>query len=397
MDAKCLGLLAALPLLACSYTYSNPAEQLQVGQVAGRVVADRQGTGSLTGFGGVSVSLKGSAFHQVTRDTGRFTLLPLPPGRHTLLFRRNTVWGLERDVEIAFGKDGQPEGVTLGDVVLRYAAAVSGTVAAPATATSTEGIAVDEATGQTAIVSGGSFRFPVMPLGARRFKVALRDGLTGAQWVGGPVLLHLGDPDQQTERTLAPVPLHGAAGTGRLRFRIASVGLRVDPAAVTVGGLPVPATPDSNGDVDVTVPEGVYRIGLAPPAAATGTSAPAVASAVVLAGQVAELGTLYVVLDASVQAAQASCGSSADCAGLACTAGACLDWIPPPAAPADAPYCDTTRGVTCAPGQPCTLPGGFAGACVTGTVQVSQCVPCGTCCTPDGTSTLCAPPGAGGC
>ncbi len=407
MNHRVLILVLGLPLLACSYTFSNPAEQLDAGQVSGRVLADRQGTGTLAAFGGVAVSLKGSAFSQVTHDTGRFTLLPLPPGRHTLLFRRNTLWALERDVEIAFGKDGQPEGVSLGDVVLRYASAVSGTVLPPAGTTSADGVAVDESTGQTAAVVGGSFRFPVLPLGQRRLTVALRDPLTLDQWVGGPVLVSLGDADQQTERTLAPVPLHQAAGTGRLRFRISSVGLSLDPATVTITGLPPAAaalsargqaaTPDSNGDVDVTLPEGVYFIGLVPPAGSTGALPPSTATAVVLANRVAELGTLYVVQDAAVQAAQASCEGSADCGGSICSAGACTDWIPPASAPADAPYCDLARMAACpSPGFACSLPGGFAGSCLFGPAQ-GMCVPCGTCCTLDGTSTLCAPAGAGGC
>jgi hypothetical protein len=400
---RVLPCLAALLLAGCSYSFSNPAEDLRAGQVAGRVLADRLNTGTLAAFGGVSVSLKGSTFSQVTHDTGRFTLLPLPPGRHTLLFRRNTVWALERDVDIGFGRDGQPEGVALGDVVLRYSAAVAGSATLPPAATSAvEGVVVDEATGQIAVLSGGAFRFPVLNLGPHAFKIAVRDPFALPQplvFVGGPILLTLGDADQQLEKLLAPLPLHAAAGTGRIRFRISSVGLAVDPASVAVTGLPAgtPATPDSNGDVDVTVPEGVYGIGLVPPASASGASPPVLATAVVLSNQLADLGTLYVVLDSAVVAAQASCASDQDCGGTPCTAGLCSSWTPPPAAPADAPWCDGGAATACSVGQACLVPGGFAGACLGGVVRLGSCVQCGTCCTPDGISLICAVPGTGGC
>jgi hypothetical protein len=403
LSDRALPCLAALLLAGCSYSFSNPAEDLRAGQVAGRVLADRLATGTPAAFGGVSVSLKGSTFSQVTHDTGRFTLLPLPPGRHTLLFRSSAVWALERDVDIGFGRDGQPEGVALGDVVLRYSAAVAGTATLPPAATSAiEGVVVDEATGQTAVLSGGAFRFPVLNLGVHAFKIAVRDPLAlpqPLQFVGGPILLTLGDADQQVEKLLAPLPLHLAAGQGRIRFRISSVGLPVDPASVTVAGLPVgtPATPDSNGDVDVTVPEGVYGIGLVPPATATGASPPVLATAVVLDGLLADLGTLYVVLDSAVVAAQAYCVSDQDCAGTPCTAGLCSSWNPPAAAPADTPWCDTGAATACSVGQACQVPGGFAGACLGGVVRLGTCLQCGTCCTPDGISTLCAVPGAGGC
>ncbi len=403
MVDRALPTLAALLLSGCSYSFSNPAEDLRAGQVAGRVVADRLATGSLAGFGGVSVSLKGSTLSQVTHDTGRFTLLPLLPGRHTLLFRYNTVWALERDVDIGFGKDGQPEGVSLGDVILRYAAKVTGSATLPAGATSPiEGVVVDEVTGQTAVLTLGSFEFPVLNLGPHAFKIGVRDPLAlpaPLVFVGGPVLLTLGEADQQTVKLLAPLPLHAATGLGRIRFRISSVGLSVDTQTVTVTGLPpgTPATPDSNGDVDVTVPEGVYDIGIVLPPSAAGASPPALATGVVLAGQVAELGTLYAVLDTAVVAAQLSCLSDPDCGGTPCSAGLCLSWTPPPGAPADAPFCDASQATSCVAGQTCSVPGGFPGACLGGAVRAGSCVRCGTCCTPDGVTLLCAVLGVLGC
>jgi hypothetical protein len=237
--------------------------------------------------------------------------------------------------------------------------------------------------------------------------VALRDPVTTLQWVGGPILLTLGEADQQTEKRLAPVPVHAAgsvgAGTGRIRFRIASVGLSVAPASVVVKGLPATATvtgPDSNGDVEAVVPEGLYRIGLFPPAAATGALAPAVVTTVALVNQLSDLGTLYMVLDSAVAKAQLVCASNADCGGLTCTAGTCLDWVPPPAAPASVPFCDASRAAAsnCGlAGGPCALSGGFAGACAPDAVGLFTCVPCGTCCTADGATQLCAPLTASGC
>ena len=173
-------LLIPLPLLlaGCLFDYKNPAETLRAGEASGAVVADRNATGVLSGYPGVSVSLKGAAYDQTTRETGRFALLDLPVGRHTLLFRKGTTWALERDVEIAFGKDGQPEGVDLGKVVLRYAAAVEGSFELPVGNAILGGTAVDETTGQTAVLTPdpisptrATFRFPALDVGTQASRV----------------------------------------------------------------------------------------------------------------------------------------------------------------------------------------------------------------------------------
>ena len=162
-----LATLAAVALLlgACSYEFSNPAEKLDAGEVTGRIVADLSGNGQLSGVGGVTVALKNSTNFQTSRDNGRFFMLGLVPGRHTLLFSKGTIWALQRDVELAFGSDGQIEGIVLGDLRLRYAVALGGTFALPFTVADGDipaGIpptvlAIDEATGAVATVVPETF------------------------------------------------------------------------------------------------------------------------------------------------------------------------------------------------------------------------------------------------
>jgi len=373
--------LATLLAAGCSYTYKNPAEDLRAGEASGRVVADRQGVGALVPFPGVSVSLRGAAFDQMTRETGRFALLPLPTGRHTLLFRKGSLWALERDVEIAFGKDGQPEGVALGDVALLYGTTVVGSVVPPTGFAATSGMVVDEMTGMAAPWIG-TFTFPALPAGPHRFKAHVTDGLSS--WVAGPLSIVLTQSDQQAFKLLAPLAARPVAGSGRLRFRIQSVGASVDPASVTIAGLPVPATPDSRGDVDVTLPEGGYTVSLSGPA----LDPPPQSSGVVLAGQVAELGTLYFVSPAAAAAAQLDCAADADCAPGTCAGGACQNWTAPAGASAATPFCSGCNAT-----GSCSPIGAVNAVCTTTQQRAQVCAPCGGCCTPDGVLTVCGPAG----
>jgi hypothetical protein len=141
---RAIVLLAAANLAGCLFDFQNPAEVLDAGQIGGTVLADVAGSGAPVARENVAVSLKGAAFDQATRPNGRFVILDLPVGRHRLLFRNGTTWALERDVDIAWGSDGQPEGIELGDVVLRYSAAVDGSVSLPTGNFIASGVAVDE-------------------------------------------------------------------------------------------------------------------------------------------------------------------------------------------------------------------------------------------------------------
>jgi len=436
LPRRALPFIAAPALLAgCLYDFKNPAETLRAGEASGTVLAERAAPGELSGFPGVSVSLKGSAFDQVTRETGRFALLDLPTGRHTLLFRKGTTWSLERDVEIAFGKDGQPEGVDLGRVVLRYASPVEGKVSIPP-GTFTDvllpgGIAVDETSGQTAMIvpdtaggSTGSYRFPALAVGTHVIKVAARATDPGAtitaSFVGGQVPVTITEADQGTVRTAAPIAFGAADAQGRLRFRVQLVG---DPgvalASVTVTLLPDPGVgaivPDSQGFVDVEVPEGVYQVLLAAtpsprlslPASFTAAAAglplaPPSAFGVVLQGKVAEVGSVYVVSDLSVSFSARECVAAADCGtsispgqGFQCSnrqcfqclgaaAGVCSPIQPTPQPSAAIPFCPA-----CDQRQGCEAGPGVTSVCATdGTCQPICATGFTFSCTPDGVRTL---------
>jgi hypothetical protein len=382
--------VAALALASCQFTFSNPAERLGVGQISGRTVADPLATGKASPSGGISVSLKGSTFDQVTHDTGYFTLLPLPVGQHTLLFRRGTSLALVRHVEVGLGPGGQPDGVSLGDVLVPFAGSLTGT-----TAVIHDGVVVDEATGLTGEVSGGNFRLDAVSLGDHVLKVGEVYSWTSEEWVGGPARLTLGPDAQAATTRLGIIPVHLATvATGAIRLRVVSLLPSIAAADVTVtvsealrGPLASVPAPDAGGQVRLDAAEGIYQVAIAPPAAhAAEVTAPPAATAVVIAGEVADLGTLYLVPPGVPAAAQLLCQAPADClpAG-SCAAGSCRGWNPPPAAPARLPLCPLQMDY-CSNGNACTTSDGLPGLCLAvGSGTFQTCVPCGAACTVDGT------------
>jgi hypothetical protein len=444
---RALVLLAAANLAGCLFDFQNPAEVLDAGQIGGTVLADVAGSGAPVARENVAVSLKGAAFDQATRPNGRFVLLDLPVGRHRLLFRTGTTWALERDVDLAWGSDGQPEGIELGEVVLRYSAAVQGTVSLPVGNTIASGVAVDESSGLTAplvLVTPApgdpappvTFRFPMLALGTHLIKLQAVDTLSG-KWVGGQVVVGITEADQGTTISLANVAARAASATGRLRFQVQAIGLALSPTQVQVFLTPNPGlnpiTPASDGSVDVTVPEGLYAIELVPPATAPplprpepgaapplASSMPLAAAApvptvspplvygVVLQGRVAEVGSVYVASDSSILASLTSCAAAEDCGGLTCSAGSCVGYVPvvPPVTAATT-FCaaclydgldsQTALPPTCqaGPGVPgvCHCPGPAAGIDCAARGPLAQPAPsycepqaCGFACTPDGAS-----------
>jgi hypothetical protein len=392
-------IVAALGLAACSYSYRNSAESLGPGEVGGRAVAGAQV------LPGVAVSVRGSDLDVAGRASGRFALLPLPVGRHTLVLRKGKERVLQQDVEIAWGRDGQPEGVWLGDVELPAAAGVAGDAAVPdGTPLADDGIAVDELSGAIAMLSSGptgSYAIDGLALGLHRIRVhATAAG--GTAYVGGPADVALGPADSGTRRTLVSLALHpasnGPTDTASVSFRLAVVGDApgLDPGAVQVTGLGQPVALQSNGFAQFDQPEGRWTLGIALPAGLAGVSPPPPVTFVAVAGDALDLGTLYAVADSARAKVALACHGDGDCSPGTCSAGSCVGWTPPTEAPASVPYCGD-EAVGCSAGQPIgsDLPHAFT--CLAATAGGTTGVACGACCTPDGIETLCAPPGAGGC
>jgi hypothetical protein len=385
--------LLALALAACNYSFKNPAEKLAAGQVSGRATAGGAAAA------GVSITLRGSAFDQASRATGRFSYLPLPAGTHHLLLRQGQKRALQLQVDLGYGSDGKPEGLALGDRELPLTSALSVTLLY-ASGAADSGLVVDEATGLS-VMGFASFDLEGVPVGAHRILAATRDETTGDVWVAGPAPVTIALSEQGTVKTLAPLPLRAAtADTGQLHFRVASLvdGLAASEAPVTVvsatgAAVTVPAA-DSNGDRDVAVAEGAYFVEVDPPPAFAGTvPAPARRAAVVLGGDEFDLGTFYLAGYGTIAAAQLACTGDADCApGGTCSGGTCTGYSPPavvsPALPYcnDLPYCGT-------PGASCDAPGGMVPAsCQTDpTTTWGVCIPCSSACTPDGTTVVASP------
>jgi len=383
---------AGLALAACSFDFGNAAEGLRAGEVRGRAVADRNGeTGPSAG---VSVTLKGAALTQATRATGLFSALPLPPGRHTLLLRKGATLAAEREVETGFGTDGQLEGIALGDVKLLKPVSVSGRATLPAFSgvTILSGVVVDEATGATArLDSAGDFRFPVLSAGAHRLKVFVRGDSAGvrSRWVGGPILLALGEADAGQAIALAPLALRAASGSGRVQLRLRGVGADLSPGAVTITGLPGAAA-DSTGLVDVSVPEGHHVVRVTGPAGLDGPGA--AFEVIAMSGLVADAGTAYFVAPSAATQSALACASAADCACLdgtctgTCTSAVCASGFSTPAAlvAASVTFCPASAIDFCAPASCTPDPGDPALYCALPSGGNGTCLPCGVACTEDG-------------
>lgn len=404
-----LALALSAGVAACSFGYQNPAERLGAGEVGGRTVDPAGGAAE-----GVSISLKGASLGAVSRASGRFALPALPPGRHTLLFRRGTDQVLQREVELGWGKDGQAQGQWFGDLALAPAASVSGRCAVPGgPPLASGGLVVDEVSGTSALVApgaGGAFLLAGLAAGEHRLRAVATDAV-GTIYVGGPRTLALGPSDAGTVKALAaPLELHRAtAATARIVLRVQVVGDVVVPLAqLGVSGLPASARPtfDSTGLAHVDVREGRWTLGLVLPAGVAGVVLPPPVTFVAVAGDTVDLGTLYLVATAAQDRAAVACHADADCGPAGrCADGACQGFTPVAAAAATAGLCDAvsfgctpgpvggvvdqTSGTRGPPYGATCLDGDFAGS--------TAAVACGTCCTPDGLVTLCAAPGQGGC
>jgi hypothetical protein len=398
--------MAMAGLAGCSYGYRNPAEQLGPGEVAGRTVA-----GVELLLDGVAVSVKGSALDASSRPSGRFAMLPLQVGRHTLIFRKGTDRALRRQVEIGWGKDGQPEGLWLGDVEVPASAGIYGECAVPSgTFLADNGVAVDEESGAIVPINGGSygdFTFEGLPVGVHHVRVFASDD-TGGVWVGGPATVTLLPTDAGTVKSMARFALHPAdttpaAASVTFRFGVAGTlaGLKLSDLQVT--GLLQSVGFASDGSAQVDLPEGLWTIGVALPPGLNGVTPPPLTTFVAVGGEVLDLGTLYAVTDAAAGQAATSCRRDADCAPGTCgQAGFCIGWTPAPAAPASVPICNADWD-GCTAGLP--LGGIWNGAgydppytmtCAAVGAQTVG-VACGACCTPNGLDVACGEPGVGGC
>lgn len=367
-------LAPALLLAGCTYGYSNPAEKLGTGEVSGRVLTSSGGT--LTGLPGVNVQLHQSYNQSFTRDSGRYFLAGLMPGRHRLLFSLPPDLALQRDVEMSWGADGQPEGVVLGDLVMRRAVTLQGRVALP-TWLGTGGnfiqveqvTAIDDVTGQVVFVSlppapappalpspmptdwSVGYAFTGAPTGPHRVSFSL-SGQTyacstvlgasadpasctwagAATFLGGPIELDIPETSEGLKLDLVDVTpvFPDALATGKLRFRAAVSGASwAGGFDVTVlaqpGGAPATVTaPDSTGAYELDLPPGEYLIQVAMPAGYTGPlMAPPPGRAVVTEARTTELGSFYAV-DASVfSRAGNACFEAADCHTGSCVDGTC--------------------------------------------------------------------------
>lgn len=385
--ATLIAMLAAPTLLAgCSFSYSNPAEVLGTGEVAGRAVADAGGTGAAAPVAGVQVEVRNSYNSATSRDTGRFFVFGLMPGRHTLLFSKAPDLALQRDVEMSWGADGQPEGVVLGDVTLRRAVTLKGKSLAPplpfgSTFGFTELAVTDEETGQEGVItplgSEGAFdfTFPGAPVGRHRLRVGvagLIDGLYPVSFVAGPLVLDVPITSEGLQLAVTDVvPSYPSGPTGKLRFQVAVAGasyagpydISVVPLPVGSGAVATP-TPDSTGTCEVDLPPGIYQVNVGLPVGTTSTLiGPPDGKAVVAESQTSELGTFYLV-DSSVSSqSHQACFTDADCNGGTAAAG--------------------TSGATCQGGS-CVL-----AACIPGDYSV-ECANWQAVCVSSGIQTTCA-------
>jgi hypothetical protein len=403
--------VALLGVAGCSYSYRNPVEALGPGEVGGRTVA-----GVELLIDGVAVSVQGAALDATSRANGRFTMLPLPVGHHSLMFRKGKERALQRDVEIAYGSDGQPQGLWLGDVTVPAAVTLVGSAAPDDGASLADnGLAIDEVSGATVPIRGGSscgFTFEGLSIGLHRIRIFTRDP-DGHAYVGGPAEVNILAAEAGSEKTLTRFPLHRAgpaAETGlvKLKFGVSGSIPGLKLSDLTIDGLPAPASFGSDGVAQVDLPEGLFTVEVKLPAGLpAGVTPPPRKTFVAIKGRTLDLGTLYAVTDSAQNQAALSCTSDADCAPGTCTAShVCQGYTPPPQAPASVPYCDQdSRACTVGPyggvytGQPpSSYSPPYTATCLGyGSGGASIAVACGTRCTPDGLTVLEATADRPGC
>lgn len=358
---RLLPALAAAPLLlgACSYEYSNPAEELGTGEVTGRVVAD-SGSGA-AGLADVSVWLKNSSAIQTTPATGRFVLLGLAPGRHTVLFQKkdgsgNVLWAGSRDVDVTWGSDGQPEGVIIGDVQIRYPVTITGTINVPTVGTfyPTALFAWDDATGTgggfaTVDLSGmtqaSTFTYSFTGLGVGPH--LLRFAVIGQEWdafwgtwvpttyLVGPIAKDVSVAQEGQTIPMSPLALTSATGTGKLRFKVVVPpnlsGTYSYTATVTnsTTGLTETCSTYSDGTRECDVAPGAYGIAVVTSPSDGTFRDPPTATGIVTDGKTTDLGTLYVVDYTTATQADNACLFNSDCAtDMTCSGGQCVLDLP---------------------------------------------------------------------
>jgi hypothetical protein len=382
-------LAAALALFAgaaCTRSFDNPAEHLRAGEVSGRVLLPGGAAVS-----GAAVSLRGSAMDQATRPTGRFSLLPLPRGHHVIVLRQGQDRALLREVDVGYGSGGQLEGVSLGNLPLPRAMALSGTLTDLGGGVNL-GVIVDETTGMAVSANSLAFRFDGLPVGTHRLLASMTDGM-GGWWLAGPISITVTEAEAGSEKIVAPMLLRAAAlMDGQIGFRVSSMvsGLAsgdVPVALLDTAGAPVtvPAA-DSNGDRDLTVPEGLYYLQVGDPSSPS-IPAPPRRTVIVLAGEIADLGTFVIAGQDTVDAAQLACQADADCgpAPASCVAGSCAGYSAPAFSPATLPLCSDLA--QCWIVGDCGMPGD-QGPCTAVDPSRSVCMPCHTACTVDGVTSI---------
>lgn len=430
---------AALAATACSYDFRNPAEDLGTGQALGRVVADR-GAGAQPLDGALVSLANGGGVDQVTRATGRFTLLSLPIGRHRVLFRKGTQLAGERFVDIAAGEDGKPEGVNLGDVRLRAGVTVEGTITLPP-GFGTFGYSrlvfdvTDEISGQPAALASSfagvatyTYSLRGLSVGEHRLRFVVSGDYDPAglgstaerrSFGAAPLTITIPDTSEGQQLTMASVGLDaqsvGSTVRGSFRFRLQAVGpggpaaaassrveildaVTFDPAFPGSATIVDTALPDSAGWVQADEPPGLYVLRVVPPTGGPNVSwvAPGLLRVLVRASALAELGSLYLVDAFTGSDAASTCFADSECSGGSCVAGACQGGSPvppPPVAPLTMPYCISGESACLSgAGGPCGVDG--KGVCLidcTG-VPSGTFVGIGTC-YPDAVTRQCTPDG----
>jgi hypothetical protein len=331
------------------------------------------------------------------------------------MFRKGKERALQREVEVAYGSDGQPQGLWLGDVTVPAAVTLSGTAAADDGATLADnGLAVDEVSGAVVPIWGGSscgFTFEGLSVGPHRIRIFIRDE-AGHDYVGGPAEVNILPAEAGTEKSLTRFALHRAgppAETGlvKLKFGVAGSIPGLKLSDLRLEGLPGTVGFGSDGVAQVDLPEGLFTVEVKLPAGLpVGVTPPPRKTFVAIRGQVLDLGTLYAVSDPAQDQALLSCRSDADCAPGSCTAShVCQGYTPPQQAPASVPWCDAgARGCTIGPYGGVytgTGPTGYGppytATCLGYGSGASVAVTCGTTCTPDGLAVVEATLASPGC
>ncbi len=369
--------IAAATSLTCIFSYDNPAEKLEPGEVRGRVVAAREGSAALVPVPDAGIRIVGVGYICQSKSDGRFAIFDLPPGTYQVGVEDDSS-STPRRAMVSVTLSDANDAVDLGDLVVAYGATIQGKVLHPDGTPAPGAQVVDPAASALAFTDQtGTYQLPASAPGVHELSASTKLPVEGTL-VAGPVKVEVKAQDERKTVTAGPMTLHASTGLGTVqapvRFLIQGKKAPPTPAELqaTLWGQDQATTtlarPGSDDVIRDQVPAGLYySLDVTASGWSGGTMQPGSAGPIVIVdGKVTEVGPIFLVdqdwLDAEAQAQGESPDGGSEDAGVpprtcSCTSdggvvtgvnierdGGCATWGGPDCDALDSIYCESYCG-----------------------------------------------------